>query len=401
MALASSAASTNKKVASTSLVDCGGPHRTNCRSVSWNSVGSYLATASSDRMARILEVTMLQNTSPSARELLTVTGHTGPVLNVNFHPDQGHASLLCTAAADASVRLWDVRGATQRAVGQIAVQHGQVVAAVEWCPSVSTSSPVLVVTERNGTVYVYDTRKLSSTAPAPTAQAAARGSGGQGQRAGSSNSSGALCTYNMAPWIPETCIFSPDGDYLVAGGTVRGEGTAELRIWPWKTATNTNTNTNTSATDTAAGSGAGQEPDNMVSYPAHAGPIYSMQFSHDGKQLVTGGSDTIVGLWDCSSAASMVCTTTITRRLKFIRSAAFSHDSQLVAIATEEDGIDVADATSGALVGTVNLGHRPRSGGAEQVAWHPKEYVLACARTDTAMGPPPAPVTVAKLTITT
>jgi WD40 repeat protein len=82
-----------------------------------------------------------------------------------------------------------------------------------------------------------------------------------------------------------------------------------------------------------------------------------MQFSNDGKQLVTGGSDAIVGLWDCGStltlqqhghaaaAASMVCTTTITRRLKFIRSTAFSHDSQLLAIATEEDGIDVADAT--------------------------------------------------------
>jgi WD40 repeat protein len=132
-----------------------------------------------------------------------------------------------------------------------------------------------------------------------------------------------------------------------------------------------------------------------------------MQFSHDGQQLVTGGSDAIVGLWDCGSSnsssdssSSMVCTTTITRRLKFIRGTAFSHDSQLLAIATEEDGIDVADAKTGALVGTVNMGHRPRSGGAEHVAWHPKEYVMACARTDTPMGPPPAPVTVARLTIT-
>jgi WD40 repeat protein len=229
---------------------------------------------------------------------------------------------------------------------------------------------------------VYDTRKISATAP--TAPAA------RGRDKSNSNNSSALCTFNMAPWIAETCIFSPDGDHLVAGCTLRGEGTAELRIWPWKTASSTST------TDTVAG--AGQEPAGMVSYPAHAGPIYSMQFSNDGKQLVTGGSYAIVGLWDC--AGSMVCTTTITRRLKFIRSTAFSHDSQLLAIATEEDGIDVADARSGALVGTVNLGHRPRSGGAEQVAWHPKEYVIACARTDTAMGPPPAPVTVAKLTIT-
>jgi WD40 repeat protein len=351
-----------------------------------------LALASSDRMARIMEITMAANTSPSARELLTVTGHTGPVLNVHFHPDQ--ASLLVTAAADATVRIWDVRGATQRAVGQIPVQHGSAVAAVEWCPT--SGSPVLAVTERNGTVYVYDTRKLSAV---PTAQAARGGNG----KISNSSANSALCTYNMAPWIAETCLFSPCGDYLVAGGTVRGEGTAELRIWPWKTATNTDTAAG-SASASSAASTAGQEPAGMVSYPAHAGPIYSMQFSHDGQQLVTGGSDAIVGLWDCPSGQhsnSMVCTTTITRRLKFIRSTAFSHDSQLLAVATEEDGIDVSDAKTGALVGTVNMGHRPRSGGAEHVAWHPKEYVIACARTDTPMGPPPAPVTVARLTITT
>jgi WD40 repeat protein len=377
--------STTKKVGTVSLVDCG-PHRTSSRSVSWNSTGSYLALASSDRMARIVEVTMAANTSPAARDILTVTGHTGPVLAVRFHPDQ--ASLLCTAAADASVRLWDVRGATQRATGQIPVQHGQSVAAVEWCPSVDSSSPLLAVTERNGTVYVYDTRKLSAV---PIASAAAA-RGGQRSSSGSSNSL-ALCTYNMAPWLPETCIFSPDGKYLVAGGTVRGEGMAELRIWPWKTGASTDSSSSSSSVL------AGQQPGDMVSYPAHAGQIYSMQFSHDGKRLVTGGADAIVGLWDC--VQSMVCTTTITRRLKFIRSAAFSHDSQLLAIATEEDGVDVADAASGALVGTVNLGHRPRSGGAEEVAWHPKEYILACARTDTNMGPPPTPVTVARLTITT
>jgi hypothetical protein len=47
-------------------------------------------------------------------------------------------------------------------------------------------------------------------------------------------------------------------------------------------------------------SGTGQEPAGMVSYPAHAEPIYSMQFSNDGKAIGDGWIRRhcgIVGLW--------------------------------------------------------------------------------------------------------
>jgi THO complex subunit 3 len=275
--------------------------------------------------------------------------------------------MLCTAAADTSVRLWDVRGATQRAVGQINVQHGQAALAVEWSPAVS--SHILAVTERNGTVYIYDTRKLSPAANATTTT----------QRSNNNNS--ALCTYKLSPYIAETCIFSPSGQHLVAGCSKRGQGVAELRIWPWKE----NDKNAAAAVEQAA------------SYPAHTGPIYSMQFSPNGKHLVTGGSDAIVGLFDTTT---MCCEKTFTKRLKFIRSTVFSHDSQLLAIGTEEDGIEIADVKTGLSVGSVSMGHRPRSGGAEEIAWHPKEYIVACARTDIAVGGPPTPATVAKLTIT-
>jgi WD40 repeat protein len=166
----------------------------------------------------------------------------------------------------------------------------------------------------------------------------------------------------MAPWIAETCIFSPDGEYLVAGGTIRGRRLRrEVRIWPWKTATSTSTSTRYHQHCCRIH----QEQDRNQLVWCRIQPTQNLftvcNFQTTAKQLVTGGSDAIVGLWDCGStrlciyghaaAASMVCTTTSTRRLKFIRSTAFSHDSQLLAIATEEDGIDVADATSGASVG--------------------------------------------------
>ena len=92
----------------------------------------------------------------------------------------------------------------------------------------------------------------------------------------------------------------------------------------------------------------------------------------------------------------MVCTNTIARCGKFTRSVAFSHDSLLIASSSEEDGIDLALAETGELVGKVFLG-RPK-GGADEIAFHPKAHLLACARCDTGMGSSPA-VTVARLSV--
>jgi WD40 repeat protein len=93
----------------------------------------------------------------------------------------------------------------------------------------------------------------------------------------------------------------------------------------------------------------------------------------------------------------MCCTHAMTRRVKFIRSVAFSPDSRLLAVGSEEDTVDLTDQATGEQVGSVNLS--PRRDGAEEIAFHPvQKYVLACARTDTG-NVPKAPVTVARLTV--
>lgn len=188
-------------------------------------------------------------------------------------------------------------------------------------------------------------------------------------------------------------------------------------------------------------------------YPAHAGPVYAMAFSNannkpnanntssvpgaSGSFLATGGADAVVGLWN---VATMTCDRTIGRpqseRTKLIRSLAVSPDNRVLAIATEENAVELVNIPTtskeqaahskanrpsrkpfslnnpaidgSSSIGMASFGPRKGLPGAEDIAFHPSatissgsdsgSYLLACARTDA--GPMAgAPVTIMKLTM--
>ena len=277
-----------------------------------------------------------------------VNQHTAPVERVRFHPSQ--ETLLCSAASDSTVRLFDVRSATQKNLGRIDVQTRSV-ADVAW--STVSGSTMLAITERNNRIHICDTRKVSQSAPADT-------------KSGSANTA-IVKTFSLHPSLVEACIFSPMGNHLVASTTKGGMG--EVSVWEWE-----------------------KEHAKTYSYPGHTGAIYTLAFSPDGQRMATGASDAIVGIWD---APTMCCTNTISRCQRFTRSVAFSHDSQYLA-SSQEDSIDLALASTGELVGKIDLNGRNQrgAGGADEIAFHPKNHILACARCDS-----PVAVTVAKCSI--
>ena len=273
---------------------------------------------------------------------------------------------LLTAANDNSIRLWDCRQASQKSLGSF---EAKTTVDVSWC---NTMGQYMVVTERSGRVCVYDRRQLSP-----------RG----GNLASSSTTSVPRVTpvhaFHRPPLLADAAIFSPHGgEYLIASLTERGEGMSDLGVWKWKT-------DNNKMVDSS-------KDESIMRFPAHAGPIYTMALSQDGKRLVTGGADAMVGLWDTDS---MICTHSFAAPTKLIRSVAIS-PKDWVAVSNEENDVFVVSASTAESLGQVVIS--TERGGAEEVVWHPRGFpLLACARVplDLPHKPMPAPVVVAKLNI--
>ncbi len=104
-----------------------------------------------------------------------------------------------------------------------------------------------------------------------------------------------------------------------------------------------------------------------------------------------------MGVWDTET---MCCAHTVSRLMRPIECVAFSHDGRVLASCSEEESVDLSDATTGKLVGLASVWQGSRNGGLSEVAWHPREHVLACARTDKGITKaPPLPLCILKLTI--
>jgi WD40 repeat protein len=345
----------------------GGTSRQNSSlSVSWNVSGTILASASQSG-TKLWPIDVNSSATHTLREMATLSHSTSkPIDRVRFHPTE--ESLLCTSSEDQSVQLWDVRdrsgssggsSALSRSFGKIKLKSKKslVAASVEWHPQ---HSSYLALTEKDNSVHIYDVRKLN----APSA-------------------GDAIKSFKFDDVVISETHFSPSGSHLVSAARRVNDGMGIIQICPWGVGGEVEESGMNDEHESL-------EPKNKVStFVGHTGPIYSISFSPDGKFLATGGNDALVGLWDVKS---MTCQATISSRTKFIRSVAFSHDSKVVACCSEEEGVDLAEPKSGNTIGSISLikgSDRERGGssrfggsslGSDEIVFHPKVHVLACAR---------------------
>jgi hypothetical protein len=90
----------------------------------------------------------------------------------------------------------------------------------------------------------------------------------------------------------------------------------------------------------------------------HEGGVYSVAYSPDGRQIVSGGGDRTVRVWDAKSGAAVG--PPLKGHEDVVTSVAYSPDGRQIVSGSEDGTVRVWDATSGEAVGPVLKGHEGR-----------------------------------------
>jgi WD40 repeat protein len=269
-------------------------HKHGILRLAFNADGNRLITASYDGTAKVWDIT-------PAHELFARTAHDGMVYDVAFSPD---GSLLATAGRDGNAIVWDAESGDAL---QVLADHTDVVNGVAFSPD----GQLLATTSADGSVILWETatgqklrtlighdadrpggipmfRGVMAAAFSPrcpgTEDAAAEpcplatvGMDGQlivwdaltGQR---------LFDYQEAVGGLKSVAFSPDGKLLAIGSTGEPE--------------------NTIGTATVLEVASGEILSTM---PGHAGWVWDLAFSPDGKRLVTVDFFGVGRVWDVAT----------------------------------------------------------------------------------------------------
>jgi THO complex subunit 3 len=102
----------------------------------------------------------------------------------------------------------------------------------------------------------------------------------------------------------------------------------------------------------------------------HTSSCLSIEMQPTARFLATGGSDSIIALWD---TADWICQRTLIDMTGPVRSISFSFDGSFIVGGSDEGtGLDIAHTETGEYVYSVKT-----AGPCPVVAWHPSRYWLA------------------------
>ena len=275
--------------------------------------GKYVLTSSNDKTARLWD-------AATGQELRQFIGHTGGVWAVAFSPD---GKYVLTGSEDGTARLWDLMPKTE---------------------------PRLIRTLGSGNIF--------NAASVPTALSP----DGQFVLHGFNERVDAVALWNIRTsdvrYLPlesnanlatlPAYAFSPDNDYLLAGGE---DGV----VWVWDTKK-------------------GQKLHQVL---GHKAPVRAVAFSPDGRFLLSGSEDKTARLWDAKTGQELQH---FLGHGGPVRAVAFSPDSQFVVTGGDDKTARLWDAQTGKELQQF-LGH---GGPVRAVAFSPDGHLILTGGDDEA-----------------
>lgn len=114
------------------------------------------------------------------------------------------------------------------------------------------------------------------------------------------------------------------------------------------------------------------EPATAFVLNGHTSSCLSVEMQPTARFLATGGSDSIIALWDTKD---WICQRTLIDMVGPVRSISFSFDGSYILGGSDEGGgLEIAHTETGEYVHSLKT-----SGPSPVVAWHPSRYILAYA----------------------
>ncbi|KAH0596408.1 hypothetical protein MHUMG1_05525 [Metarhizium humberi] len=277
------------------------------RAIAWNPLGTLVATGSADKTLRVWNPE-----KPHVKFSTELKGHQASVEKVAFNPTKD--AELCSVSADGVVKFWDVR--TKECFNEVK-GLGDALSLV-WAPDGET----LIVGNKADNIYVLSPRQSTPL----------------------SSHQQSMQTNQIAFCFSGTKIFLTTSE-----GRIRILSYPDFQPLLMQTR-------------------GGEDHEYMLN--GHTSSCLTVEMQPTARYLATGGSDSIIALWDTSD---WLCQRTLTRMTGPVRSISFTFDGSYVVGGSDEgSGLEVSHVETGEHVHTFKT-----AGSSPVVAWAPTRYCLA------------------------